>query len=246
MHATSSSKKRDIKKEKLIKLLKEKREKLYKKENNQLFIDLINSFLKRNNDINIINYGGFTLLHYAVLDGDEELVKFLLENGANPNIQSNINKNTPLHINSSIGSQKEKTINIMRLLLENGANPNIQDEKGWTPLMELVKINRIELIELILQYNVNLNIKDDKNDTAFELARFYYNNYKIMKILTNYEITKGKEFKNELQKLHDILFYLKISRELSENKIEKEIEEKGKKELNSSYENFNKLVKKLI
>ncbi len=38
---------------------------------------------------NYVSYSGFTPLHYAILGDDERIVKFLLDNGADPTLENN-------------------------------------------------------------------------------------------------------------------------------------------------------------
>lgn len=86
-------------------------------------------------NINAQDYRGYSSLHYAVLINYFELVKLLLENGADPNIQ-NIFKQTPLHHTS-----KFTNLNIVKLLLESGADYTITDLKGKYGLHEFLDKN---------------------------------------------------------------------------------------------------------
>lgn len=61
---------------------------------------------------------GLTLLHFAVIHGNEEMVKQLLDSGANVNVQDK-RKWTPLHHASLLNNTS-----MMELLIQNGADTN--------------------------------------------------------------------------------------------------------------------------
>lgn len=77
---------------------------------------------------------GLTLLHMATSYGRIHLVDILLRYGANPNIQTRLERYTPLHI-----AAKQKHTRIMNLLLDAGADEAILDYNGRTA-WELVSI----------------------------------------------------------------------------------------------------------
>ena len=103
----------------LLKLLIQNR-----KENKFLFEfhKLINIY-----DINSSDNHGNTLLTYACINGEFQIVKYLLKNGANPNC-INKYKNTPLHYALS-----NKYYEIADLLIQNKAKDNIENIYGLTP-----------------------------------------------------------------------------------------------------------------
>lgn len=80
-----------------------------------------------NIDVNTRGYTGDTPLKIAVVRQDLELVKFLLEYGANPNIQGEDNC-APLH-HAAISENLE----IVQLLLTHGASIDALDIYGVTP-----------------------------------------------------------------------------------------------------------------
>jgi ankyrin repeat protein len=69
-----------------------------------------------------------TLLHCAVMKGQENIVKFLIDSGANVNVRDKVGL-TPLY-HAAMNGQR----NIAKLLAHNGANVNEVDNQGYTAL----------------------------------------------------------------------------------------------------------------
>lgn len=95
---------------------------------------------------------GLSILHYAVWHNFYDLVKQLIEKGADVNIATtdtdastsykSMVGATPLHIAAFLGNLK-----MVKLLLESGADVNIRDEQGKSPLHYLMVIKREGMIE---------------------------------------------------------------------------------------------------
>jgi ankyrin repeat protein len=71
---------------------------------------------------------GYTLLSLAVHYGRVEIVDLLLKNGADPNIASFKEKNTPLHIAVNFRFRK-----ICDLLIDAGADESLLNSDGLVP-----------------------------------------------------------------------------------------------------------------
>lgn len=80
--------------------------------------------LRQNNfDINYIGASGFSVLSIAMVSHDINVIKILLENGANINIKDRYNGYTPLHILfSSFYTKKIPDIQLMELVKYYGAD----------------------------------------------------------------------------------------------------------------------------
>lgn len=78
---------------------------------------------------------GRTLLMLAAsgTDPDVEIVRFLLERGADVNLADTAGQHTALHL-AAAGLHKD----IAQELLRAGADPNAEDASGWTPLHHVV------------------------------------------------------------------------------------------------------------
>jgi ankyrin repeat protein len=132
---------------------------------------------------NLVNYQepkfGTTLLMRAVSTENYNAVKFLLQNGANPNIVSKTG--TTALFRAVSHSWKDVTANedpkFVKILLENGADPNIpycgkQIEKqidpiecGTSPLMHAAS-RGLNKTKLLLEAGADINYKSPSGKTA--------------------------------------------------------------------------------
>lgn len=133
-------------------------------------------------DINIQNHYGITLLMHFYLFKNFEMCQYLLQNGANINITTNLG-NTVLIIACQLSwsSINDKYI---RLFIDNKIDTNIQNNYGKTALMFFVSNPTINhkchdiLIELILVSNVAIEDSDGK--TAYDYYMEWQNNKNIL------------------------------------------------------------------
>ena len=106
-----------------------------------------------NYDVNYIFYRGtpnqMTPLIMAVYKNNIDIVKLLLYNGADTNIQNYYGETAIMF----------SDYEITKLLLENGANINIRDNQGYTVLDRPINDNKLELIKLFIS-NYKLKISD--------------------------------------------------------------------------------------
>lgn len=109
---------------------------------------------------------GVTPLHCAVYQGNDEMVEFLLENGANGNATT-ADGQTALHIASQRGHRK-----CMKLLFANHVDLHIVDQAGSSSLHSAVGTATDEAtVPLLVKHKVNLNFQNPRNgNTALHLA----------------------------------------------------------------------------
>ncbi|KAJ6037202.1 ankyrin repeat-containing protein [Penicillium herquei] len=88
---------------------------------------------------------GWTPLYAAMKASNLEMVKLLLNNGANMELLGETGR-APLHIASRDGQ-----IGIVRLLLEHGANVYARDQDGETPLMYASRNNHFQICKILLE-----------------------------------------------------------------------------------------------
>ena len=80
-------------------------------------------------NVNIANGDGRTALMRSSKRGYEDIVRFLLDNGADPRARDKNNKT------ALMTAAKKGHLNICRLLVHAGADVNSHDNKGRTALM---------------------------------------------------------------------------------------------------------------
>ena len=109
---------------------------------------------------------GRTPLIYASIHGHEDVVKLLLNMGADPIIATPWGY-TPLHY---AGSCSFASIGMVKLLLEAGADPNKADGNGDTPINWATKCGRTESVELLLEAGGEPNTANDEGETPLYWA----------------------------------------------------------------------------
>ncbi|SCX99481.1 Ankyrin repeat [Nonlabens sp. Hel1_33_55] len=98
---------------------------------------------------------------------DVDMIKELLEYGANPNLVNN-NGKTPLLIATEGNMRKQQEI--VELLLKNGAKPNQNTSGGDTALLNAVKNNKSAIAELLLVNDADATIIDGSGNSALHIA----------------------------------------------------------------------------
>ena len=129
------------------------------------------------NKKNLLTYDerGYTPLLIAVKEHYEDVVKVLLEYGADPN-QCNKDRVTPLHIALRDGEEE-----IVNLLIKAGANFLLSDNIGATPLHLAVERGRFDLFEKFFdsqKFNYQksiVDVKDHEGRTIFHYAAQFRN-----------------------------------------------------------------------
>ncbi|KAJ3589654.1 hypothetical protein NHX12_010497 [Muraenolepis orangiensis] len=149
-------------------------------------------------DVDLLLDGGDSLLHHAVALGNEEALKFLLLNNANPNL-ANGRGSTPLHLatekhlkplaelllgrrGTNINAKDEDQYTALhwaaqngdeamaRLLLDRGAALNETDGQGRTPTYVACQHGQEHVVRVLLSRGADVHIRGRDNWTALHLA----------------------------------------------------------------------------
>ena len=130
-------------------------------------VEKVKSILKKKPvTVNDFAPDGFQPLGLASFFGHVEVVRFLLESGAEVNTPSqNGLKVTPLN-SAAAGRHYE----IAMLLLEKGANPNIRQEGDFVPLHSAAMNGQIEMVKLLLQFGADKDLKSADGKTSRDYA----------------------------------------------------------------------------
>ncbi|CAO3657049.1 unnamed protein product [Mucor hiemalis] len=87
-------------------------------------LDRVRELVESGIDVNGHDQFGYTAMHAAVSYGQFEVVKYLLDHGANVDVQD-FEKDTPLYV--------AETVAMAQLLLDHGADPKHVNEDNITP-----------------------------------------------------------------------------------------------------------------
>ena len=118
-------------------------------------------------DINTTDKNGTTALHIAVEQGNLEIVKLLLQKGANVNLQDKAKRTPIFMLENNLGNEVEGTLEILQFLISKGADVNVQNEEKETPLMLAAYEEDFEAVKILLKAGANPNLTDNENETAF-------------------------------------------------------------------------------
>jgi ankyrin repeat protein len=113
---------------------------------------------------------GATAFLRASQSGDVDLMRLLLEYGADPHINTTLNV-TPLQVAAGIGwvegvtteRSTEKTIEAVKLLLELGVDPNIQADTGRTALHGAAHKGATEVARILVEAGARMDVRDYGN-----------------------------------------------------------------------------------
>lgn len=116
------------------------------------------------NAANLQDENGLTPLHIASRGDAINIVKLLLEAGADPKAKDP-RKNTPLHSACYFGN-----IKTAGLLVKANAELNAQNEYGVTPLHMATRMGQSEVVDLLLGAGADPNAKDYKGLTPLDIS----------------------------------------------------------------------------
>lgn len=124
-------------------------------------------------DIDARNFDGDTALHSAVKNKKNDVVRLLLEKGANINAKNN-RGTTALHYATQLYDKSDKgRIDAVQLLLEANADVKAVDCEGDTALHMAVSMCAYGVVESLLENDVNIDALNNKGSSALYLTQEY-------------------------------------------------------------------------
>jgi len=118
-------------------------------------LDVVRLLLSRGADVEQTNVSGRTALHYACWARCVDTVKYLLENGAAPNMKDKLG-NSPLH--SEYVWEKDANRGyraVSELLIQHGADVNVTNTHGKTPLHDACIAGNQNVVRLLLDHGAD-------------------------------------------------------------------------------------------
>ena len=129
--------------------------------------DKILDMMQKGWNVNSTGKYGMSYLLYAVWEHNYDMTKFLLENGADPNMVSPLTSTPDViepRLPLEISCYNDYGINYMKLLLEHGANPN--DTRAQLPLFAAALYEDKKKIEFLLEHGADINQFDSVKETV--------------------------------------------------------------------------------
>lgn len=107
----------------------------------------------------------YTPLYYAVDQGYKEIVKALLDGGADPNGKTQ-GGNLPIH-------EAVERVEILEMLLSKKADPNLANASGSTALIVAIENGYADAIPLLIKAGADVNKADGYGNTPLGVANNY-------------------------------------------------------------------------
>lgn len=138
---------------------------------------IANTLVNHRANVNAKDNRGRTLLHKAIIRGDEFSATFLIDSNASVNMTMPPDKETPLHLVASCNPKNgnpevlKGMATVASKLLEHGANPSLQDNNGNTCLHRAVASQNSLVFSLFLDHpHLDLEIKNAEGQTVLWYA----------------------------------------------------------------------------
>ena len=122
-----------------------------------------------------------TPLFQAAHDQNIELIRVLLEAGANPNTQDKTG-NMPLMEAIAVGS-----VDVVAILLDAGSSPNIPNNAGFNAVNQCAQYGHVEILDLLVRAGGQL-VSDDMFTSALHSAAFWDEAEILRVMLTKYKV----------------------------------------------------------
>ena len=117
-------------------------------------------------------------LHTASVEGDHEIVRGLLDGGADVNEQDTSYR-TPLLWASIVGSAE-----VAKSLIQYGTDVNLRERAGWAPLHVASYYGHLDFVHLLLGQGADANAKNVSHWTALHIAS-RIGHFEVVKALLN-------------------------------------------------------------
>jgi len=128
-------------------------------------LKVVNILICNGADPNAMDICGLTALIYAANFEKKDIVRFLVESGADINAKDNLFGFTPLMAAADCGDK-----DIIEYLIEKGAYIDTKDKNGLTALMTATEKGKENAIKSLIERGADLNAKGVNGKTALRIA----------------------------------------------------------------------------
>ncbi|ESO84386.1 hypothetical protein LOTGIDRAFT_168837 [Lottia gigantea] len=145
-------------------------------------VEKLKRCLQQGFPVDAILTSGWSVLMYAANSSNPDSVAFLLENGADPNFETN--KYSVLMAACSSNQPADEVFECVRLLVEKGAQINDYDRYHISPLISAAREGQVEVVKYLLDNGATINKQDTRGWSALSWAT-HRNQVKVVKLLLN-------------------------------------------------------------
>lgn len=154
---------------------------------------------------------GLTALHYAAQNGSLDIIKYLVEHGADISAQDYEQSRSVIHFAAENGD-----IECIKYLTEHGANLQDKDANGATAFHYAVMANNLEAVKYFVTKKLDYTAKDNRGWTAMHYAA----NGGALDVM-KYLIAKGLNINELNNRKRTPLFFAREHRDLRQYMISK-------------------------
>ena len=131
------------------------------------YLKVVKELIECKLDINVFDENDYTPLHWAARNGHFEILRLLLANGSEIDINGGMYGKTSLMIAASLGIKE-----IVKILIEFGADITMVSEKDQNRnSLHLAAINgKDKIVELLIDNGINIDTIDNQNNSPLHLA----------------------------------------------------------------------------
>lgn len=124
-------------------------------------LELVREILKNDVNLKVKNFLGDDVLYKAVMWGNNEILKLLIEKGADVNTVYR-DKQTKREGDSILTvAVMRKNLEAVKLLVENGADVKYKVYGGWSPLMCAVEVQNYDIARYLIEKGAEVNDVDN-------------------------------------------------------------------------------------
>lgn len=152
---------------------------------------IVDFYIRKGIDINIVDKLGGTALSLAISNNNEIIAKKLIDAGAHINsfsgglavahsnetiLQMLIDARLDLNVQSATGHTMIMyavdcgNVHALKQLIKAGANFNLQDNEGFTAIMFAMGQDKYEMTKILIEAGADLSIKDIEGKTVIDYA----------------------------------------------------------------------------
>ncbi|KAE8615912.1 hypothetical protein XENTR_v10008662 [Xenopus tropicalis] len=124
---------------------------------------------------------GWTPLMYAASVANLEMIRLLLDRGANASFEKD--KFSVLMAACTAQAGEEKIVKCVDLLLSRNADPNIACRKQMTPIMYSAREGHLQVVSLLVAHGADINAQDENDYTGLAWAAHDGRKNMVLKML---------------------------------------------------------------